>query len=279
MRRLVWLASYPKSGNTWFRAFLRAFLSGSVDVNQLGFDHSGRRRDLDEMLAIETAYLLDHELERLRPDVYRARAAECEQPALFVKTHEGFRRLEDGRALFVPECTRGVVYLVRNPLDVVVSYAFHLEQGDFDQAIAKLAVGQTWGWVRDRYSHQIGQLVPDWSSHVVGWLDNAELPVHLVRYEALLETPEATFSQALDFLGLHHTPEQVARAVELSSFQRLRQQEQQQGFWEKMRLGVNFFRRGQAGDWRRHLSREQVERVVAQHQKVMARLGYLPKGG
>ncbi|MGE0489563.1 MAG: sulfotransferase domain-containing protein [Vulcanimicrobiota bacterium] len=278
MRRLVWLASYPKSGNTWFRAFLRALFSGSVTLNALGFEHSGRRRDYDELLGIETAYLHDHELELLRPEVYRAKARECPHPALVVKTHEGYRKLGDGGCLFPPECTRGVVYLARNPLDVAVSYAFHLEEGDFDQAIAKMGSQQSWGMARDRYSHQTSQLLPDWSTHVSGWLDNHELPVHLVRYEALLAQPEATFAEALAFLGLEYSPEQVSQAVELSSFERLREQEQRQGFWEKMRVGVEFFRRGQAGQWRQHLSPEQRDRVLSQHHNVMARLGYLPEG-
>src|SRR6056300_989710 len=128
--KLFWLASYPKSGNTWTRAFIANLLNEDpdpVDINELntGAIASGREWvqaafdfDIDE--------LTHDEVDQLRPHAYRwlsDRAANYE----YHKTHDAFSYVdEEGRLpLFPPEATAGALVIVRNPLDVAVSFAHH----------------------------------------------------------------------------------------------------------------------------------------------------------
>jgi hypothetical protein len=68
---------------------------------------------------------------------------------------------------------------------------------------------------------------------------------------------------------------ELDRAIELSSFERLKEQEEQSGFQEKPPSAKEFFRKGQIGEWRKVLTRRQVRAIVEAHREQMARFGYL----
>ncbi len=106
-----------------------------------------------------------------------------------------------------------------------------------------------------------------------------ELPVYFLRYEDMKADPVRAFAGAARFIGLDCTQEQVRRAVGLSSFDRLKAEEDREGFKEKPYKATSFFRAGKAGDWRNHLSDGQRERLIADHGEVMRQYGYLDAAG
>src|SRR5262245_60164746 len=130
MSGIIWVASFPKSGNTWLRIVLTNLMAGGaspVDINTINqgvFFHSADRRYFDESLGFEASDLTHDEVDAIRPDFYRQAAARAAGPVL-CKVHDAFVRLSDGRPLFPPDVTRGAVYIIRNPLDVCVSWAHH----------------------------------------------------------------------------------------------------------------------------------------------------------
>lgn len=102
MKGIVWLASYPKSGNTWFRTLISNLMSKSqepVDINQLstGGIASGRER-FDELTGIESADLTFEEIDQLRPEVYAYLAQTVKEP-LFVKVHDAYTYLPDRKSV------------------------------------------------------------------------------------------------------------------------------------------------------------------------------------
>ena len=107
------------------------------------------------------------------------------------------------------------------------------------------------------------------------WLDQTDIPVHLVRYEDLQIDTVAMLRRALQFAGQAATDDEICRAVRFADFARLKQQEEEKGFREAPpQLGARFFRRGEAGGWRDELTPDQAARIVAAHGAVMRRLGY-----
>ena len=80
------------------------------------------------------------------------------------------------------------------------------------------------------------------------------------------------------FLGLSPPPERLTKAIEFSSFQALRAQEESAGFRERAERQERFFRVGKAGQWREVLTEAQVRRIVSSHREQMARFGYVPEG-
>ena len=200
--------------------------------------------------------------------------ADADSP-VFAKVHQPFLRLPDGAPLFAPPAIAGAVCIVRNPLDVAVSFAHHQQWG-IDRTITAMGHGPSAiGIARKGIRARLPDLCGDWSGDVSSWLDQDDLPVNPVSYESLQADPAATLEAVVAFAGLRSEPARLARAVENSRFHRLREQERRDGFREKQPTAPSFFRKGQVGDWRNVLSRQQVRRLVESLGPAMARLGYL----
>ena len=116
----------------------------------------------------------------------------------------------------------------------------------------------------------------DWSGHIESWMATP-FPVLPVRYEGLLADTPGELARMVRFLDLGDVARTVKlhRAVRMADFQRLREQEEQEGFRENIGAG-RFFRSGRAGDWRRHLTAAQARAVVDAHHRVMSAMGYPP---
>jgi len=278
--QIVWLVSYPKSGNTWLRAFLANLLADNdtpADINNLNVGGiASNRRIADEALGLECSDLTPEEIERYRPEVYRSRANGSET-LLFVKTHDAYTLNSDSEPLFPSDITRAAVYVVRSPLDVSVSFAQYATK-TIDEAIEGMA-RETMALAarHDRLDLQLRQRLLSWSHHVSSWLDQIAIPVHVMRYEDISREPIEAFTGAVRFLGLEHDLERVRRAVTFSSFDTLRQQELKHGFREKPLHAESFFRSGRVGAWREILTKTQVERLIRDHGTIMRRLGYVPE--
>jgi hypothetical protein len=166
------------------------------------------------------------------------------------------------------------VYIIRNPLDVAVSFAHHLNTG-LDATIGIMNnPDYTFCDKRDRLHNQLRQRLLTWSGHVKSWVDESGLPLLVLRYEDMSARPQETFSKAVTFIGLNHTPVEIGTALEYCAFERLKKQEETSGFFEKNAKAESFFRKGVVGDWRNSLTQEQVKRITGAHGEVMERFGY-----
>ena len=135
---IVWLASYPKSGNTWLRTFLTSYLKNDgtpASINELIGPLVTSRALFDEYLGLPSSDLAPGEILRLRPLLHELLAAELPRPTFF-KVHDACIHTAGG-PLFPRAATAGAVYLVRNPLDVAVSYAHHL-QWSIDRTVEEM---------------------------------------------------------------------------------------------------------------------------------------------
>jgi hypothetical protein len=276
-KKIVWLASYPKSGNTWFRAFLTALLnpgSTDIDINNLYQTTIASSRQLfDEMTGIASADLNLQEVDRLRPAVYRQNALESNE-VLYHKVHDAWTLLPGGQPLFPADVTKAVLYFIRNPLDVAVSFAHHLNTS-LDKTIAILNnPDYSFCQRTDRLHNQLRQRLLTWSGHVTSWVDDSGLPVLVMRYEDMKARPAETFARAADFIGLHYSPAEIMAALDRASFARLQQQEAEKGFSEKNARSGSFFRKGAVGDWKNVLTAGQISQIRDNHRGVMARFGY-----
>lgn len=275
MRTLVWLASYPKSGSTWLRTLLAGCLRGpaAADVNELDWLGSASARWLFDLLAgFSSARLPSEAVDALRPAVYRHydRLSDVPKP---LKVHEAFRTLPSGEPLFPPDASRGVVCLVRNPLDIAVSYSRHRDE-DLDATIAFMLDPRAVLAPEGRRLHtQLPQPMGAWSTQVQSWL-SCPLRVHLLRYEDLLADTAGQLARMFRFLDIPVEPERLAEVIALSRFDTLREQEIRRPFRER-KGKAPFFRNGTAGDGAVELTERQRDRLIAASAGTMRRLGYL----
>jgi aryl sulfotransferase len=272
---MVWLASYPKCGNTWLRSFLDAYFhaDAQVDLNALETPTVALRVRLDAALAIDTADLYPQEVRDLLPIALRV-WAELPGGPHFVKVHDAYGLTRQGLPVFPPEVTRGVVHLVRDPRDVVLSLRHHWG-ATVDDTVRRLNNPNEWVALgRNGPDAQVPQWLSSWSAHAQSWLD-APLPRLTLRYEDMLTAPHHCFRQILAFCQVTLDEAKLNKAVDATSFARLQAKEAEGGFRERpAKASAPLFRAGRAGGWRDVLTPQQVAAIVDAHGDMMRRLGY-----
>lgn len=276
MQGIYWIASYPRSGNTWLRSMLNSYDRGGkpVDINNIPLPNlTYDRAFADEAMGLAMADLTPSEVLALRPAVMRAVRNHCDSPVM-LKTHDMRLKLADGDWQLPADVSLGGVYLVRDPRDVVLSLARLLDRS-VDDAITVMG---TSGHMRSiSGSRQVLRLVSlwgSWSEHADSWLSPEPFAVHVVRYEDLRHDPAPTLHGILRALGRTVDEAKIAASIAETALPILRRQEDAHGFVE-WRGPHRFFGSGQVGGWRGVLSPEQVARICQDHGPVMRRLGYL----
>lgn len=279
-KNLVWIASYPKSGNTWFRAFLANYLSdsdGPVNINNLKESPIFSCGNLFEQITgVDPAYLKPSEYDRLRPEIFAWESAQRED-LVFHKVHDAFVQIQEGKSLIPAEETLAAIYFIRNPMDVAVSFASHLgaEPGKVIENMAneKYSLGAQ----GNRWRAQLRQRLLTWSLHVESWTGHGLFPVKVMRYEDIIRDPYWAFYSVLTFLGIDPDPDRMEKGVKFSAFGQLKQQEEATGFNEKPASSQTFFRKGVAGSYKEILNDAQIQKIIDEHCIVMTKFGYLTK--
>ena len=257
---------------------LADYFSGTetpLDINVSGVVDSiaSSRHLFDSYLGLPSCELTLEEARSLRPSVYTQMVARHPAP-IWMKVHDAQCRLGDGGWLFPPEASGAIIYIVRNPLDIAVSLAFHDGHGDMAQSVAKLCAPDT---VAGKASGlQIPQALGSWSDHVASWVDQDAIPVTVVRYEDMLANTARELTRILRAarpdIGIDE--DRIQRAVKHAEFDRLAAAEAAGGFRERPATMKRFFRNGRMGDWRSHLSAPQVAEITSRHAGMMQRFGY-----
>lgn len=274
---IVWLASFPKSGNTWLRAMISALLHPEQKLDDLNSINGGRelveRQFLDDVCGIDSANL---PYDRLLPYIRQMRLAVSAGAISpwFSKTHDRFGFTADGEALFPATATRLAILITRNPCDIAVSLAAHYSSS-LDAAVERVcdpayALNMTPGKGSELLPVRIG----DWSGFNRSWLDQAEFQLLLLRYEDMVADPAKALRVVAQAAGLAAQEAAIQRAVAASAFDRLRALEESTGFAEKPIGMRHFFRSGRIGQWREMLHPKQVDRIICCHNSMMIRLGY-----
>ncbi len=275
---LIWLASYPKSGNTWVRLALRSMREGGMqlrleDIARFGIMPTNRRL-FDLLLEVESDNLSHEEIEELRPVLHDAFAAAEREPPL-LKVHDRWSRTASGRPIFDRGHTRHTIYIIRDPRDVAISWA-RFSNHPIDWGVRNLADPQSrLNASRRSIATNIAQWLGHWSSHVTSWIDESGLEPLVVRYEDMHADLAATLVRTATYLGWEISPAAIAGAITASAFDRMADQERRSGFGEMPDTASRFFVSGRAGGWRDILTQEQAATIERDHETVMRRFGYL----
>lgn len=276
---MIWLASYPKSGNTWFRAMIGAHddSEGAVDINKLPNGLVAGFRLLEPHLGFDGSLMSEDELRVARSAIYLHLAStDTKGP---IKVHDANLQVSNGELLFPSAATAAVVHIVRHPFDVAVSFAYHNGWAPaFGESVK--AMCNSANRIGASTQTRFAQTLSDWGQHTLSWMNMPDVRRITLRYEDMLDDTADAMTRALRVMYPTVEPDQakILRAIESTDFERLKEQEKTFSFRERPEKMESFFRSGKSGSWREHLTPEDCAALVACLGPVMEVLGYLPDG-
>ena len=238
-RKIVWIASYPKSGNTWLRCFLDAYFLREVDINDLVCsvsDDNGNRAVLggeghnDIMDAPIDIVMMTRQMALLRlVDAYRQSAVPG--VPLYVKTHNA-NVIANGMEMIPERLTQATLHIVRDPRDVLPSFANHIGK-DLDSTVEYMM--DIYRVLDGRKSRKIPDMLSSWGKHYSSFRQSDQHNVMTFRYEDMKAAPVQAFSAMLKHSGVEPDEARVKAALQLVELSKLKKQEAEKGFTEQSR--------------------------------------------
>ena len=270
MKNIIWLASYPKSGNTWIRACLMLAITGDLSLDKLihvipyfpvlNNVHFQKAEFSDTTEASRSAI-------KTWDKTQYGLSNSTEGRQIIVKTHQVFANINNVQ-FPNKETTYGVIQIVRDPRDVALSYSAHFGR-DIDLAIEKIMDEKN--VINESSQPGSFEFISSWELNYLSWQD-AIFPKLVIRYEDLLTSPKTQLETIFDFLKL--TPKlSTEQIISKTSFQSLAKMEAKNGFKEASEHS-KFFRIGKKDQWSA-LSPKQREKIEQKFSKTMKVLRYL----
>ena len=278
---IIWLASYPKSGNTWIRIFLNSMLYSEnkidVDINSNSIDQFPLRSHFED-LTDNT-----NDINEFAKNCINAQdKINLDNKVKIFKTHNAYWKQNSTNFSFTnKENTLGIIYIVRDPRNVITSVLNYFNKKDYNDALNFLKdEKKILGGSNEDFG--IPTIISSWSNHYNSWkkLDKNYL---LIKYENLLNKPEIEFKKITDYLEtigkFKSKNSDISLAIENTKFNKLSSQEDERGYNgnspKNKKLNKKFFNLGPDNKWQKILNQEIKNKIEDIFGKEMKELGYL----
>tara|TARA_Y100000590_G_scaffold429046_1_gene541149 strand:+ start:1640 stop:2455 length:816 start_codon:yes stop_codon:yes gene_type:complete len=270
---ILWLSSYPKSGNTWVRSLISNYINykngKSVFENLKYIKRFPNQSQFDWV--DDKEILKKDKFEICKYWIPAQERLNLKNKFTILKTHNFGGSIKDNWFTNL-ENTCGFVYIVRDPRSVVISKSFH-HDNSIEESLKSLISPNTFV---DNENNLI-EIRSSWKIHYLSWI-NRKYPNILIKYEDLHSNIFETFKKILVFLNKFEKIEidnnKIKDVIELCSFDKLSSEETKYGFRENQGR-ANFFRKGLIDEWKNILTKEQIKIIEDNFKDEMVSLGYL----
>ena len=259
---IMWLASYPKSGNTWVRALLTNYLYNE-NYKENVFSKLDMIKSFPQKYAFK-GIVDEHELEKNYMMLFKyfieaQKKINRDNNLHIIKTHNICGSVNNFD-FTDKENTMGSIYILRDPRSIAVSYAYHANIS-FEKSVEIM--------MDEKRITLHNKIYPEarssWKIHLKSWL-NHPMPKIFIKYEELETNTHECFKSILGFINkfikkkIEINDEKILKTVKNCSFDNLSDLEKKLGFAEKGK-NVNFFRKGKTDEWKTALSTELISKI------------------
>ena len=278
LKNLLWVASYPKSGNTWMRAILTSLFysdDGIFDFKLLPkIDQFEKLQYFDFIKDINiNDYKRLNELPIISKYWSEAQKRIVSKELVFFKTHSC--NYSHNNLNYTNQIkTRGGIYIIRDPRDIAVSYSKFIGES-IDKTIDYMLGQSRQIWNQNK---SLGIILSRWDYHVSSWL-NLKAPIIFIRYEDLLDKTEKILNELINFLAeelkikINVNQKKIDNIIQSTSFNLLKEKEEKEGFREASKSSV-FFREGKSMQWKSDLNEKQIFKIESNFGEAMKKFNY-----
>jgi len=278
---IIWLASYPKSGNTFVRSLLSSYIfSKSGDFN---FELLNNIKQFpDNSLFKEIGVDINNEDEMYKNYINSQKVFNEEKTIRFLKTHSCFVNTKDFK-FTDRHNTLGVIYIVRDPRNIINSFSHHFQQTP-KQSLETLLSHQYLGKTSEKHCLTY---VGSWKYHYNSWKVYEKFNRYcLIRYEDLVSDTEKTFLKILKFIAhlgrvkFTYDKDKFINTLKTTDFKNMQKMEEKETFSEakenaKTGEKIKFFNLGVKNDWKKLLDIEIKKTLEKELEEEMKELNYL----
>ena len=285
---IIWLASYPKSGNTWLRSFIASLLfnkSDNLSLKSLSnipqfplrshFNNFVNNHDIDDLNKVSSYWIKSQQIINL------------DKRVKFFKTHHALCKI-NGSIFTNYENSLGVIYIVRDPRNVISSIKYHFSKENYIEAKNFLfnenkCLGKKFDETSKNKNRDMFTLIASWKTHYNSW-KNFKKNYLLIKYEDLVSNPHEEFTKISEYLSnlikIKIQNDKILKAIEDNNFENLKKIENKDGFAEAAidkHTGKtkSFFNLGPNNKWQEKLNIEIKQSIEETFETEMRELGYL----
>tara|TARA_B100002052_G_C15796489_1_gene558935 strand:+ start:212 stop:1048 length:837 start_codon:yes stop_codon:yes gene_type:complete len=276
---IIWIASYPKSGNTFIRSFISAYYytnNGEFDFNLLKFIEQFPDKQFFD------GFINDKD-DASKKWLPIQRKLIKSKKVKFLKTHSAYGSYNNNQ-FTSSEVTLGGIYIVRDPRNIISSLTNHFSL-NVDGALNML-LDENRGIKSDDNNFATYSFLSSWSNHLNSWSNIKSFRTIIIKYEDLENNSEKILTDLIRFINnlLNNNKgvdyQKFKKAIETTNFSILKKKENKDGFFEAMfskkeNKKIPFFNLGFKSDWKKVLDKKVVEVIEKKFEREMKDMGYL----
>tara|TARA_B100001939_G_scaffold142496_1_gene123288 strand:- start:597 stop:1442 length:846 start_codon:yes stop_codon:yes gene_type:complete len=280
---IIWIASYPKSGNTWVRAIISSFLNSNfdeIDINNLEIRQFPLVQDFKGLIND-----FKSEDQFIKNYIHAQEKINLDNQIKFFKTHNAYWKYNN--YAFTNEISSlGVIHVVRDPRNVITSIMNHFSQtaNSYEKALKFITDDKKMLSTKNLplSENDIPIIISSWSNHYNSWKKFKKNNL-LIKYENLLIKPESEFQKIAEFLKktikTKINSSQIYNTIKNTKFEKFKTQENINGFREAAKNekneNISFFHLGPENNWKKLLSEDTKKTIESTFGNEMRELGYL----
>jgi hypothetical protein len=280
MKKIIWISSYPKSGNTFLRAMLSAFFYSEDGIFKQDYLKNIAEFPRD-FFKLKPSNNFLNEVEEYKK--IQKKISNTNKKIIFLKTHLANLTVNKIIPTINKDYSMCAIYIVRDPRNVILSLKNHYNL-KIKECLSFLMNNKNFICIQNKDLSKGYTPILDWSSNYLSWKKQSNVNTIFIKFEDLIFNQENTFIYILNklkkFINLEIDQKKIDNIVKTTKFKYLRQLEEKEGFIENKIMGIQnnnsfFFNKGGEQDFNKDLEKNIIDEINKKYKELLLEFNYL----